>query len=249
MRRAIGHILTIAIGVLMVVVFALAFFWVPPAKEFAEWYGNGHIAKIIFVHVPLAIVSFIGFIAAAGFGVAYLVTRKVQWDDLSYASVEVGWLFAVLATATGAYFSKLAWGEWWSWDPRQTTMLLVLLTYSAYLLVRGAIEDPERKASVSAVYAVLGSVASIFFYWVVPYLPTVQLETPAPFTAVAKYASQSVHPSGIIARGGLDFSYRLVFRLSMLAFLLLFVQLVRLKVGTLRLERAKTQLALRETEA
>ncbi|MFA0744465.1 MAG: hypothetical protein LASZOEIN_001257 [Candidatus Fervidibacter sp.] len=235
MRRTVGHILTIAVGVLTVIVFALAFFWVPPAKEFAEWYGNGHIAKIIFVHVPLAIVSFIGFIAAAGFGVAYLVTRKAQWDNLSYASIEVGWLFAVLATATGAYFSRLAWGEWWSWDPRQTTMLLVLLTYSAYLLVRGAIEDPERKASVSAAYAVLGAVASIFLYWVVPYLPTVQ--------------AASAHPSGIIARGGLDFHYRLVVRLAMLAFLLLFVQLVRTKSAILRLERAKMQIALRETEA
>jgi heme exporter protein C len=227
--------LTIAVGVLTVIVFVLAFFWVPPAKEFAEWYGNGHIAKIIFVHVPLAIVSFIGFIAAAGFGVAYLVTRKAQWDDLSYASIEVGWLFAVLATATGAYFSRLAWGEWWSWDPRQTTMLLVLLTYTAYLLVRGAIEDPERKASVSAAYAVLGAVASIFLYWVVPYLLTVQ--------------AASAHPSGIIARGGLDFHYRLVVRLAMLAFLLLFVQLVRTKSAILRLERAKMQIALRETEA
>jgi len=235
MRRTVGHILTIAVGVLTVIVFVLAFFWVPPAKEFAEWYGNGHIAKIIFVHVPLAIVSFIGFIAAAGFGVAYLVTRKAQWDDLSYASIEVGWLFAVLATATGAYFSRLAWGEWWSWDPRQTTMLLVLLTYSAYLLVRGAIEDPERKASVSAAYAFLGAVASIFLYWVVPYLPTVQ--------------AASAHPSGIIARGGLDFHYRLVVRLAMLAFLLLFVQLVRTKSAVLRLERAKMQIALRETEA
>jgi heme exporter protein C len=227
--------LTIAVGVLTVIVFVLAFFWVPPAKEFAEWYGNGHIAKIIFVHVPLAIVSFIGFIAAAGFCVAYLVTRKAQWDDLSYASIEVGWLFAVLATATGAYFSRLAWGEWWSWDPRQTTMLLVLLTYTAYLLVRGAIEDPERKASVSAAYAVLGAVASIFLYWVVPYLPTVQ--------------AASAHPSGIIARGELDFHYRLVVRLAMLAFLLLFVQLVRTKSAILRLERAKMQIALRETEA
>jgi hypothetical protein len=128
-------------------------------------------------------------------------------------------------------------------------MLLVLLTYSAYLLVRGAIEDPERKASVSAAYAILGAVASIFLYWVVPYLPTVPLKTPAPFTAVAKYASQSVHPSGIIARGGLDFHYRLVVRLAMLAFLLLFVQLVRTKSAILRLERVKTQIALRETEA
>ncbi|MCS7187298.1 MAG: cytochrome c biogenesis protein CcsA, partial [Armatimonadota bacterium] len=192
MQRWLNLTLSIAFGALMVVAFALAFFWVPPAKEFAEQYGNGHIAKIIFVHVPLAIVSFIGFIAAAGFSIAYLVKREKRWDDFSYAAVEVGWLYAILATATGAYFSRLAWGEWWSWDPRQTTMFLVLLTYTAYLLVRNAVEDQERKASISAVYAILGAIASIFLYWVVPYLPTVK--------------EASAHPSGILARGGLDFA-------------------------------------------
>lgn len=235
MKRWMSPTLNIAFGVLMVIAFALAFFWVPPAKEFAERYGNGHIAKIIFVHVPLAIVSFIGFIAAAGFGVAYLVKREKRWDDFSYAAIEVGWLYAILATATGAYFSRLAWGEWWSWDPRQTTMLLVLLTYTAYLLVRHAVEEQEKKASISAVYAILGSIASVFFYWVVPYLPTVQ--------------AASVHPSGIIARGGLDFAYRLVLRLSMLAFLLLFVQLVRFRAALERLSWGKLQSALKEAEA
>ncbi|MGQ9463842.1 MAG: cytochrome c biogenesis protein [Candidatus Fervidibacter sp.] len=234
MRRLFGPAMNIAVGVLLVVAFALAFFWVPPAKEFTERYGNGHIAKIIFVHVPLAIVSFIGFLAAAGFGVYYLVTKSKRWDDLSYASVEVGLLFSVLATVTGSYFSRLAWGEWWSWDPRQTTMLLVLITYAAYLLVRESIDDPDKKSSISATYAVLGAVASVFFYWVVPYLPAVK--------------AASVHPSGILARGGLDFSYRLVVRLSMLAFLLLFVQMVKLKVAILSLERLKMQLALKETE-
>jgi len=235
MRKWLSPTLNIMVGVLMVVAFVLAFFWVPPAREFAERYGNGHIAKIIFVHVPLAIVSFIGFIAAAGFGLAYLARRNVRWDDISYALVEVGWLYAVLATITGAYFSKLAWGEWWSWDPRQTTMFLVLLTYSAYLLVRGSIEDAERKASVSAVYAVLGAIASVFLYWVIPYLPTVM--------------ASSAHPSGIIARGGLDFSYRLVLRLSLLGFLLVFVQLVKLRATLSHLERKRLELSLKETEA
>lgn len=234
MKRLLGPATNITIGVLLLIVFALAFFWVPPAKEFAERYGNGHIAKIIFVHVPLAIVSFIGFLAAAGFGVAYLVTKRKYWDDLSYASVEVGLLLSVLATATGSYFSRLAWGEWWSWDPRQTTMLLVLITYAAYLLVRESINEPDKKSSISAAYAVLGAVASVFFYWVVPYLPAVK--------------AASVHPSGILARGGLDFSYRLVVRLSMLAFLLLFIQMVKLKVAILSLERLKKQSALKETE-
>ncbi|MCS7265221.1 MAG: cytochrome c biogenesis protein [Armatimonadetes bacterium] len=234
MRRWTSFAINITMGLLILVAFALAFFWVPPAKEFAEKYGNGHIAKIVFVHVPLAIVSFLAFIFAAGFGVAYLIKRNVRWDDISYALVEIGWLYAVLATATGAYFSKLAWGEWWSWDPRQTTMFLVLLTYTAYLLVRASIEDQERKASISAVYAILGAIASVFFYWVIPYLPTVM--------------AVSAHPSGIIARGGLDFSYKLVLRLSFLGFLLAFVQLVRIRASILRLERQRIELALKEME-
>jgi len=235
MRQHTGTLLLITASFLMVLAFGLAFYWVPPAKEFAERYGNGHIAKLIFVHVPLAIVSFVAFTTAAGFGVAYLLTRDRRWDALEQATVEVGWLYAVLATATGAYFSRLAWGEWWSWDPRQTTMFLVLLTYTAYLLVREAIDDSDRRAAVSAVYAVLGAIASVFLYWVVPYLPTVM--------------QASAHPSGIIAKGGLDFAYRTVLRLSLLGFLLVCIQLVRLRAAITLLKWRQQMAALYRGEA
>jgi len=221
--------LTAIAGTLLLVAFALAFFWVPPAAEFQRLYGNGHIAKIVFVHVPLAIISFVAFVVAAGFGVANLRTRRLRWDTLGAATIEVAWLYAVLATVTGAWFSRLAWGAWWNWDPRQTTMFMVLLTYTAYLLVRGAV-DEERRASVSAVYAILGSGASLMLYWVVPYLPAIQ--------------QVSLHPSGIIARGGLDASYRAVLALSTLGMGLLFVQLVRLR-ATLELAERRLMAASR----
>ncbi|MFA0776454.1 MAG: hypothetical protein PVTTEEND_000168, partial [Candidatus Fervidibacter sp.] len=137
MRRQRGQMLTAIAGILLLGAFALAFFWVPPAAEFQRLYGNGHIAKIVFVHVPLAIVSFIAFVVAAGFGVAYLRTRRLLWDALGAATIEVAWLYAVLATVTGAWFARLAWGAWWNWDPRQATKFMGLLTYTAYLLVRG----------------------------------------------------------------------------------------------------------------
>ncbi len=229
MRRQRGQMLTAVTGILLLVAFALAFFWVPPAAEFQRLYGNGHIAKIVFVHVPLAIVSFVAFVVAAGFGVAYLRTRRLRWDALGAATIEVAWLYAVLATVTGAWFSRLAWGAWWNWDIRQTTMFMVLLTYTAYLLVRGAV-DEERRASVSAVYAILGAGASLMLYWVVPYLPAIQ--------------QISLHPSGIIARGGLDVSYRSVLLLSTLGMGLLFVQLVRLR-ATLELAERRLMVASR----
>ncbi len=222
MRPLSGNFIIALAGLLMPIAFLLAFFWVPPAAEFQKLYGNGQIAKIVFVHVPLAMVSFAAFVVAAGFGAAYLRTRSLRWDALGYATIEVAWLYAVLATVTGAWFSRLAWGAWWNWDPRQTTMFMVLLTYTAYLLVRGAVDDDERRASISAVYAILGAVASLFLYWVVPYLPTVQ--------------QTSLHPSGIVVRGGLDASYRLVLLLSLVSMALMFAQLVRLSAAILRLE-------------
>ncbi|MFA0781085.1 MAG: hypothetical protein RJAPGHWK_002610, partial [Candidatus Fervidibacter sp.] len=97
------------------------------------------------------------------------------------------------------------------------------------LLVRGAV-DEERRASVSAVYAILGSGASLMLYWVVPYLPAIQ--------------QVSLHPSGIIARGGLDASYRAVLALSTLGMGLLFVQLVRLR-ATLELAERRLMAASR----
>jgi hypothetical protein len=108
-------------------------------------------------------------------------------------------------------------------------MFMVLLTYTAYLLVRGAV-DEERRASVSAVYAILGAGASLMLYWVVPYLPAIQ--------------QISLHPSGIIARGGLDVSYRSVLLLSTLGMGLLFVQLVRLR-ATLELAERQLMVASR----
>lgn len=200
---------------LLFLTFFLAFFWVPPASEFERRYGNGHIAKIVFIHVPLALVSFLGFLAAAGFGIAYLRTRRAWWDALGLATIEVGWLYAILATVTGMWFSKLAWGEFWNWDPRQTTMFMLLLAYTAYLLVRGSVTERERCAAISAVYAILGAIAAVFLVFIIPYLPSVQ--------------RVSLHPSGIIARGGLDTPYRLVLALSLIAMGLFFLQLARLR--------------------
>lgn len=229
MRQSWGTFINGLTALLLLITFALAFFWVPPAIAFQESYGNGHIAKIIFVHVPLAIVSFMAFMVAAGFGIAYLRTKNLRWDWLSYATIEAGWLYALLATLTGAYFSKLTWGAYWSWDPRQTTMLMVLLTYLAYLLVRASV-DEERRGAVSAAYAILGAIASFFLYFIIPYLPTVQ--------------QVSLHPSGIVARGGLDVPYRLVLLLSLLGMGLLFVQLVRLRAAIERAEWAVRSAAL-----
>ncbi|HID08356.1 MAG TPA: hypothetical protein EYP10_14545, partial [Armatimonadetes bacterium] len=113
----------------MVVTFAGAIYWVKPAQAFGQIYGSGYVAKVMFVHVPLAIVSFVAFVVTAAYSIAYLRQRDIRHDVRASASAELGCLFALLATITGAIWARCTWGEYWNWDPRQITVVVVLATY------------------------------------------------------------------------------------------------------------------------
>jgi heme exporter protein C len=69
---------------------------------------------------------------------------------------------------TGSIFAKIMWGSYWNWDPRETSITFLLLIYAAYFALRGAVADPERRASLAAVYAILAFVTVPFLVFVVP---------------------------------------------------------------------------------
>jgi heme exporter protein C len=147
----------------MAVVIWAAFYYAPLAQGFL-----GQSSRILFFHVPMAWTSFVAFFAAAWWSGLYLARRAPHADRAAAAAVELGFVFCVLATVTGALWAKVMWGAYWNWDPRQTSIVLVLLFYGAYLALRGAIEDPEKRARLSAAYALIGVVVTPFFFFVVP---------------------------------------------------------------------------------
>ena len=142
-----------------------AFYYAPLAKGF-----QGGSSRILFFHVPMAWASFAGFIASAVWSVRYLMTRDLRHDRSAEVAIQLGLLFGVLATVTGAIWARIEWGAYWNWDPRQTSILISLLFYGAYLALRGAVEDPEKRARLSAAYAILGLVVTPFLYWIMPRL-------------------------------------------------------------------------------
>ena len=159
------------IAVLTLVVLALVFFVVPPAE------GLGNFVRIIFIHIPCAWVSVLAFLVAAGYAVRVLRGGRdgaaapaalAHADHLSARSAALGLAFTAVATVTGAIFSRLTWGAFWNWDPRQTTILCLLLIYAAYLALRSVTADPERRARVSAVYALFSFLAVPFLVFVIP---------------------------------------------------------------------------------
>lgn len=142
-----------------------AFFYAPVVTQGFQTPGS---SRILFFHVPLAWASFLGFIAAAVWSVRYLLRRDPRHDRAAAVAVQLGLLFGVLATVTGAMWARIEWGAWWNWDPRQTSILASLLFYAAYLALRQSVDEPEKRARLAAAYALLGLVVTPFLYWIVP---------------------------------------------------------------------------------
>lgn len=147
----------------------------------------GETGRILYFHVPMAWVSFVAFMAAGVWSLRYLFGgRKPDHDRAAAAAVEIGLIFCVLATVSGAVWAWVQWGTPWNWDPRQISITATLLFYAAYLALREAIEDPQTRSRLAAAYAALGLVISPFLFFVMPRIATFSLHPEPVINADAK---------------------------------------------------------------
>lgn len=203
----------------MLMVIWAAFFYVDAAQGFV-----GQSSRIVFFHVPTAWICTLAFLISCIFSIRYLRTHNSEDDIRAAVASKSGLIFAVLATVTGSIFAKIMWGSYWNWDPRETSITILLLIYAAYFALRSAVADPERRATLAAVYAILAFVTVPFLIFVVPRI------------------YWSLHPDSLInTRGKIDFDahYTQVFLASMAGFTGLFYWIYRLesRIEKLRLKR------------
>jgi heme exporter protein C len=165
--------LRVLLGIWLSVVIVLGLS-LPMAAQPQHWYdlpiipGLEEKARIIFFHVPTAWLSVLAFLSALFYGIRYL-RKKDHVDDIKSASAAgIGLMFCILATVTGAIWAKFSWGTYWNWDPRQTSIFVLLLIYGAYFALRSAVENEEKRASLSAVYAIIAGVTMPFFMFIMP---------------------------------------------------------------------------------
>ena len=148
----------------------------------------GDIQRIFYFHVTSAWTGFLSFFIVFIANVAYLVARKPRWDSLAVSAAEVGLAFTTVVLVTGPIWAHPVWGIWWTWDARLTSTFVLWLLYVVYLILRNLLEDPERRATVSAVYG-------IFAF----------LDVPIVYMSIRWWRTQ--HPQPVIAGGsgsGLD---------------------------------------------
>ncbi|MEE9449673.1 MAG: cytochrome c biogenesis protein [Ignavibacteriaceae bacterium] len=146
----------------------------PIVEKPSLWYefplipGLEENAKIIFFHVPTAWLTVIAFLMSTIFSFRYLKTKNLDDDAKAYSAAQLGMVFCILATVTGSIWSKFAWGSFWSWDPRQTSIFAILLIYGALFALRSSIESEDKRATLSAVYSLIAFVTVPFFIFVMP---------------------------------------------------------------------------------
>ena len=124
----------------------------------------GNVQRLFYFHVGAAWVGAMVFGVALVCGALYLWRGRRVFDTVSLASVEVGLVFLSMAIVGGSFWGKPAWNTWWLWSPRLTLVTVAWLVYAAYFMLRGAIEDPQRRARYAAIYAIISFATIILTY-------------------------------------------------------------------------------------
>lgn len=169
--------------------------------------------KIFYYHVSSAWVSFVGFFITFIFSILYLMKKTRKIDLLASSYAEVSFIYLTILMVTGVLWSKPTWGIWWTWDPRLTTALILWCIYAGYMLIRVYSREPERKATLSAVFAIFGFV-----------------DVPIVFMAIRWW--RTLHPLLITTQSsGMSPPMLLTFILSLITFTALFFAYVWMKIG------------------
>jgi heme exporter protein C len=121
-------------------------------------YQQGHTAKIMFVHVPAAWLSIMGYMLVAASSFGLLVFRHPLADVAAKAAAPIGAAFTAICLLTGMLWGKPMWGAFWVWDPRLTSVLILFFLYIGLIALRGSIEDEATAGKLTAVLALVGIV-------------------------------------------------------------------------------------------
>lgn len=124
----------------------------------------------LYFHVPMWFSMMILFFISIWNAVRYLRNPLPKYDILSVQYAKSGILFGILGLVTGAIWANYTWGAPWSNDPKQIGAAIALLIYFAYLVLRNSMEDPDKKARISAVYNIFAFAMLIPTLWVIPRL-------------------------------------------------------------------------------
>jgi len=215
-----------AVVVLMIAAAYASFFIAPEEKTMHV------LQKIFYFHAATAWAGEMAFGVCFLANLMYVWKRREQWDWLGVSAAEVGLAFITVVLITGPIWAKPAWGIWWTWDARLTSTFVLWLLYISYLILRTMIEEPDRRALLSALFGIFAFI-----------------DVPIVFGAIRWWRTQ--HPKPVIMGGqdsGLEPTMAKVFFFSVFALhaLMAFLIWERYRLESMR---AEFEVIRREAEA
>ena len=216
-------------GFLVTAGFLMAFLSVPPVGGAsvgeAAVVGDVVVAnklllsqKIFYFHMPVALVSFGALALAAYSSARFLATRDARFDLRAKVAMEITLLFVIMTMVTGEMWTRFEWGVWWTWEPRLTTYLILMLIVVAYMVLRSMIDEPERRATSAAIIGIVAFVDVPICLMVTRLIPT------------------SVHPV-VLREGGLSFEMTACVVVVAVGMMAVAFALYRMRLGQIALEQ------------
>jgi heme exporter protein C len=153
-------------------------------------YQHGPLIRIMYVHVPSSWMALFVFCSMAFLSFVGLVGKLPAAHVLTRSLMPIGLGFATISLVTGALWGKPAWGAWWVWDARLTSMAILWLQYWGAIALHKGYRDPWRADKVSAIFVLIGAFNLPIIKWSVNWWST--LHQPA---SIMKLSSPTVHPS------------------------------------------------------
>ncbi len=222
MAQARGRwdVLVIALAALLILIGIILALGVAPT---ADRLSGGDVQRIFYFHVGIAWVAGLAMFVTFVTSIMYLARgEQRKYDIVAAASVEIGVVFGLMVLLSGMLWARPVWNTWWTWDPRLTTTAITEFIYIAYLMLRAAVDDPQRRARFSAVYGIIGFVS-------------------VPITYFSTKWFQTIHPDLGQSQGfGLTASMRPPMFVGLIAFTLVYVVLLIIRS---RVERSADEVA------
>lgn len=231
-----GPVLNRAAAIMLLITLLLALFFAPEERTM------GNVQRIFYLHVGSAWVAAVTFLVALIAGISYLRRPSDTKDTIALASVEIGIVFTTMTIVSGSVWGRPAWGTWWIWTPRLTSITVLWLVYMAYFMLRGAVEDDERKKRYAAVYVIAAFVTVLMTYVSIRLLRDIH---PVVFGGTLESAQGADEGLQEIARGLDSAKMGITLTFSVITFSLVYLAWLANRLSLQRIINQATELKLR----
>jgi heme exporter protein C len=188
-----------------------------------EDYKQSDVVRIMYVHVPAAWISLGIFSSLAMFSVGSFIFKNKNFALIAKSLAPSGFVFNIIALATGSIWGKPTWGTWWAWDARITSMLILALFYGMYLLAWRIYDDKEQVIKITSLIAILGVINVPIIKFSVDWWNT--LHQPASINILSN--KTAIHSSMLVPLGIMTAAFTLF---SLLIFLMKYnTELIKVK--------------------